>query len=472
MTLHYTIRINFIGGIASPGELKTIMSIAKDCEIDQIRFGLRQQMILYLSFAHEVLFKNKMVAAKIDYYIDENPHPNVVSSYVSEEVFQRGSWLREGIYKDILDVFDYNPKVKINISDSQQSFTPFFSGHINFISSNHPNFWYLYTRKPKTNDVVVYEKLIFSNEIAKVSKLLDERICRGEIHFDHLPNLITLPVEEELVLPKFTLPYYEGFNRYGKKSWLGIYRRGEVFDVDFLIDLCDLCLKTKIGEICLTPWKSIIIKNINEADRTFWSGLLAKHDINVRHAANELNWQIEDDSFEAIKLKNQLVNYFNLKDLRTFGICLGVKTFPKTEVFASILVRQKRPKYFPIIKLYDITYTTDYDPNGRKVAYFAKNILGFSLPEKLRKSILNFNEHIAYDTHVDKSTEKESKKHSAFHQCPSCYTIYDPTYGDELNDIPAGVEFNQVPEGYCCSVCDTAKSSFQLKNIKENGVYS
>ena len=140
MTGHYTIRINFIGGIASPGELTKILSIARFCEITQVRFGLRQQMIMYLSYAHEKLFISKMAKAKVAYYIDTNPHPNVISSYISEEVFQRGNWLREGIYKDILDAFDYNPNVKINISDSQQSFTPFFSGHINFISAERPNF--------------------------------------------------------------------------------------------------------------------------------------------------------------------------------------------------------------------------------------------------------------------------------------------------------------------------------------------
>lgn len=465
MTGHFTIRTNFIGGNASPGELRKILSIASECEITQVRFGLRQQMIMYLSYAHEKRFVSKMNAAGIDFYMDENPHPNVVTSYVSEEVFQRGNWLSEGIYKDIIDAFDYNPSVKINISDSQQSFTPLFSGHINFISSEQPNFWHLYIRKPKSNELIAYDQLIFSNEIAKISKILDERILTGNTSFENLPNMITVPSTEKLVLPKFNLPYYEGFNRYGKKSWLGIYRRGETFQTDFLQDLCRLCLKTKIGEICLTPWKSIIIKNIKEEDRNDWSGLLAKHDINVRHAANELNWQIEDASPEAIKLKNKLVSHFNKNDLRTFGICLGIKTFPKTEVFASILVKQKKSKILPFVNLYDITYTTDYDPNGRKVAYFAKNILGFSLPEKLRKSILEFNEHIAYEIRFENSakTPETQKAHtSQFHQCPSCLTIYDPVYGDEMNDILPGVKFEELPQTYQCSVCEEPKINFKL----------
>ncbi len=472
LTGYFTIRINFIGGIASPGDLLKILSIAKKCEVTQVRFGLRQQMIMYLSYTFEKQFKKMMLGQSQDYYMDENPHPNLVSSYVSEEVFQRGNWLREGIYKDVLDDFDYNPQVKINLSDSQQSFTPFFSGHINFISSDEPNFWYLYLRKPKSNEVLIHDKLIFSNEIAKLSNTLQERLLNNDIHLDNLPKMITRPLEKALKLPKFTLPYYEGFNRYGKKSWLGIYRRGEVFDITFLENLCKLCLDTKIGEICLTPWKSIIIKNIQEEDRKSWSALLAKHDINVRHAANELNWQIEDASQEAIRLKNRLVRYFNKSDLRTFGICLGIKTFPKTEVYASIMVRQKKWKYLPFIKTYAISYTTDYDPNGREVAFFAKSILGFQLPEKLRKAVLKFNEHIAIQIQQnEKPITKEIIKetpNSVLHQCLKCLTVYDPAYGDEMNDIVPGVNFENLPITYSCSVCEAPKSDYKLQEISDS----
>ena len=34
---------------------------------------------------------------------------------ITEEVFQNANWLSEGVYKDILDLFDYQPKFKINI---------------------------------------------------------------------------------------------------------------------------------------------------------------------------------------------------------------------------------------------------------------------------------------------------------------------------------------------------------------------
>lgn len=108
-------------------------------------------------------------------------------------------------------------------------------------------------------------------------------------------------------LPAFNLPYYEGLNRYQDKFWLGVCRRDEMFPVSFLKELCQLCLQTKIGQLCSTPWKTIIIKNIEEKDRVYWNSLLAKHQINVRHAANELNFQVEDNCKEGLELKNYLL---------------------------------------------------------------------------------------------------------------------------------------------------------------------
>ena len=75
-----------------------------------------------------------------------------------------------------------------------------------------------------------------------------------------LETFITRPAEKAAVLPAFNLPYYEGLNRYNNKYWLGIYRRDELFRVDFLKELCLLCLETKIGQLCSSPWKTIIVK--------------------------------------------------------------------------------------------------------------------------------------------------------------------------------------------------------------------
>ena len=480
----YTVRINFKGGIASPGELKYILQAAHESQVNEVRFGLRQQLILHLPHYLARPFEQKMLAQSIDFQSDSNEYPNIISSYVAEEVFQKGNWLTEGIYKDILDLFDYKPLLKINISDNQQSFTPYFSGHLNFIASANPNFWYLYIRLPKTNKVFSFDKLIFSNEISKVCKHLEGQILGKEetflenieTLFSTIPALISLPKDVALEPANFTLPYYEGFNRYGKKTWLGIYRRNEYFSTDFLIKLCELCQETKIGEICLTPFKSLIIKGIDENNRGKWSNILSEFNINVRHAANELNWQVEDDSDEALRLKLSLVEAFDHQDLRTFGLCFGIKTRPRTEVYASIMVQRRRFKLFDFIPfhfVYDISYTEDFNPNGRTKKFFEKAILRFNLAEQLRRSVLKYNKMIAEnaikaaglrDDHKDTEIEKPSTK--KVHQCKHCFTIYDEDFGDLLNNIPAGVPFSKLPVSYVCPTCEAEKKDFEPQTYK------
>lgn len=480
----YTVRINFKGGIASPGELKYILQAAQESQVDEVRFGLRQQLIFHLPHPFARTFEQKMVAQKIDFQSDDNVYPNIISSYVAEEVFQKGNWLTEGIYKDILDLFDYDAKLKINLSDNQQSFTPYFSGHLNFIASINPNFWYLYIRLPKTNKVYSFDKLIFSNEIPKLCKFLEQTISGKEEQFTDnieqlfvdLPSFISLEKETELEPAQFTLPYYEGFNRYGKKSWLGIYRRNEYFNVKFLIKLCELCQETKIGEICLTPFKSLIIKGIDEKSRGTWSNILSEFNINVRHAANELNWQVEDDSDEALQLKLSLVEAFDHQDLRTFGLCFGIKTRPRTEVYASIMVQRRRFKLFNFIPLhyvYDISYTEDFNPNGRTKKFFEKAVLRVNLAEQLRRNVLKYNKMTAEnaikaaglrDDHKEEELTKPSTK--KVHQCKHCFTIYDADFGDLLNDIPAGVPFAKIPATYTCPTCEADKKDFKVVEVK------
>lgn len=485
---YYLIRINFKGGIASPAEMKDILIAAAQAQVENVSFGLRQQMLLNVPHSFGKTFGKAMQNLEIDFQVDNNEHPNIVSSYVAEEVFQKGNWLTEGIYKDILDTFEYRPQLKVNISDADQSFSPFFSGHLNFIASPTPNFWYLYVRIPQSNSLVSFRSLVFSNEIAKISLYLEEQILvqqrteskEIETLLENLPIAISATIEAGLVPARFTLPYYEGFNRYGKKTWLGIYRRNESFPVNFLMKICTLCQETKIGEICLTPFKSLIIKGIQEADRWKWSNVLSAFNINVRHAANELNWQIEDDSDAALQLKSDLVRGFDAIDLRTFGLCFGIKTRPRTEVYASIMLMKRRFKLFNLIPLhnvYDISYTEDFNPNGRTKKYFAQGVWRFNVDEQLRRCVLKYNSMIAEnqvlaaglkDDH--KTDEVPTPSIKIVHQCPDCFTIYDPDFGDLLNGIPAGVAFESLPDNYSCPTCETHKREFKTLEVEVNMV--
>ena len=302
---------------------------------------------------------------------------------------------------------------------------------------------------------------------------VDNTTTNGEELFKlmNLETFITKPAERAAVLPSFNLPYYEGLNRHNNKYWLGIYRRDELFRIDFLKELCLLCLDTKIGQLCSSPWKSIIIKSIEEKDRPKWNRLLEKYQVNMRHAANELNFQVEDSCEEGLQLRNFLVKKLNDEDTRTFGICIGIKTRRKSEVFSSILVRKKsllRIFGKDFFSLYDILCAHDFNPNERTGFVFSSNNPKFLLAEQLRRSIVAFYN---YRSSITKSPERviTPKKQilskpikELVHQCSHCLTIYDAALGQPESGIIAGILFTDLPKNYCCPLCEASKEDFKL----------
>lgn len=479
-----TIKINFKGGIISPGDLYNILVAAKKSGVLYVRFGLRQQLLFDVVAEEEKNITGELHALGFTFETDKDDFPNIVSSYPAEEVFINHTWLSEGVYKDIFDLIDYKPQLKINVSDSNQSFTPMLTGNINWVASpSLQHFWHLFIRFPKTNTVYEWKDLVYTNDIARMSKEIEKIIRQDKQKFmdnpqasgDELYELIssgsyiTKPVEEKLKLADFNLPYYEGLNRYQDKTWLGIYRRDELFSVEFLKEVCSLCLQTKVGQLCSTPWKTIIIKSIEEKDRAKWNYLLAKHQINVRHAANELNFQIEDNCKEALRLKNYLVRHLNNDDTRTFGICIGIKMREKSEIFSNVLIR-RRP-LFKIGKLgffhfYDILCANGFNPNERTGFVFSRFNTRFLLPEQLRRLIVSFYAHQSKAmvqsgaAEAKKDTPAKSIKPEFVHQCKHCLSVYDEAFGDETIHAAAGTSFEQLPDDYTCSLCEAPKTDF------------
>jgi rubredoxin len=472
--MEHLIKINLPGGFISAGDLYEILLIAESAGATDIRFGNRQQLYFTVKADRLEDMELDMLKSEISYEIDEDVYPNIMSSYVADTIFNhQDGWLREGVYKDIFDRFDHQPTLKVNLVDSHQTFVPFFSGNINFIASSINNYWFTYIRFPKTDKLCCFPSLVYSEDIPVLAKVAEEIILQKkdlfynqadideELFYKTLTKKLTVafrPVTEPLKLPDFYLPYYEGFNKYSNKYWLGIYRRNELFKLDFLKDVCLLCLKTRIGQIYTSPWKSIIIKGIEQADRNQWGLILSKYHLNVRHAANELNWQIEDMCKEGLELKQQLVRQFEEADARTYQLSFAIKTQPKTGLQGSIILRKDTHG------LYDILHARDFNLNSKDEVIYARRIKPHALSKKL---IALCNEF--YDQQSDPilsatialAEDDGAQQETAIYECSSCLTRYDKQYGDPANDVEKGIDF-ELLDTYACPVCDAPKSGFML----------
>ncbi len=484
MRYAFQFKVNFTGGIVSPGYLLHLLEAIQDAGLDQVRFGLRQQLLI------DVTQKNydKLVASlddkKIQYEVNKDEYPNIVSSYAAEDIFISDGWLREGTYKDIFDLFDYQPKLKLNFSDNNQTFTPFFTGNINWIASKSNQFWYLFIRFPKTNVLYQWPQLVYTNDLPRLSKQIEAAIFNAQEIFCGNNNadgkvlynliiaslsVISKPIDEPLNLPEFNLPYYEGFNSYGNKTWLGIYRRDELFSIDFLKDVAVTCLQTKVGQLYTTPWKSIIIKNIEKKDRHLWDYVLGKYRINVRHAANELAWQVEDNNEDGLNMKRHIIREFDKQDVRTFGLCFGVNTQPESGMFGSVIIQRRFVTIRNVVKAldkFDILYTANFNPNSKTYIPFRSDIH----KEHISTYLISISKHyyelqsaaekVSASSYQLQQKAVENIVEKQVYQCLKCLTVYDDELGEEENNIIAGTTFENLSENYCCQLCEAPKTDF------------
>jgi rubredoxin len=468
---NHIVKINLSGGIVATGDLYTIVEAAEQARVEEMQFGVRQQLFCKIKDRYGEEFLRALEAAGIFYETEKERFPNIISSYVTEGVFSRSAWLSEGLYKDILEGFDHRPAVKINLVESSQSFVPFFTGHLNFISSSLNNHWHLVVRRPGTNELYSWEKVVYSADIARISGMLEEELRDGGNGSVTARSIGGGPAAPELRLPTFRLPYYEGFSRYGNKYWLGIYRREELFPVDFLRDLCLICRKTKIGQLYTTPWKSLLIKGIEEDELPLWEYVLGKHRMNVRHASNELNWQIEDHSPDGLRLKRYLVRQLDQEDIRTDGLSFAVKIQRGSGLPGSIVIRKQaeiRPGQLKLLDRYELWHTVDFDPHSRELRLYRKDLekeMLFPYVVSLCKEFYHLQSQgnpVGLEDGTRYARQDGEGVREEVWECMDCLTQYHPAFGDPGSGVAAGTPWGQLGKDYVCPVCGTLREEFRM----------
>lgn len=45
-------------------------------------------------------------------------------------------------------------------------------------------------------------------------------------------------------------------------------------------------------------------------------------------------------------------------------------------------------------------------------------------------------------------------------ECRICWHVYDPSEGDEIDQVPPGTPFSSLPEYWRCPQCDSEKDKF------------
>ncbi len=459
------------GGVLSPGELREVVNMALEQGSKTISFGSRQDII----FPKEFIAIDKEKTGKHHFvYPNEKSGNNIVSSYVSTDIFRNTPWLTGNKFLYILEQFKEQPKLKVNITDPKQQLVPLFTGHVNFIASEHEDYWFLYIRLPNWDKMEQYPVLIYSWNIAEIYYAIEKILIEEPFSVDMIFQLISetldtnnRTIDKQLHVPFYPFPYYEGMNRLGiDQYWLGLYWRNNQYDLDFLKEMCDLCFDCKIGKICITPWKSFIIKGIPNDRKLDWEKFLGKKGINVRHSLLELNWHLPVATEWALNLKTFLVRTLDQFDISTYGLTFGLSDYNREgHYFTSIVVeKNESPKDLKSIKIrdtYNILYAKNFDPNTKEYIVHTQDVDKLELPNILIELSKKYFEELGNTVfEANTTTVKKEKKIEETHQCPECLTIYTPEFGDVIQGIEKGVLFKDLPEEYCCSLCDSPKTNF------------
>lgn len=466
-------RILLKGGVTSPGELKDIVLMLESEGLKEVYFGSRQDLLFPLKEYTKNQNPDSLSKFNTDIIIKRS-YQNIVSSYVSADIFDMTYWLKGSTYLYILERFDYLPKLKINITDPKQRLVPLFSGNLNFIASDSEDYWYLNIKLPHWQTSEYYPVLVYSWDIVTISKTIDsvhEDISDVEELFYVLNKKIDTnnrTMEKELTIPYLTFPYYEGMNRMGvDQYWLGLYWRNNKYDLSFLKDFCGFCLDNSIGKICITPWKSFIVKGIKQGSRPALERFLGQRGINVRHSQLEMNWHVPVDDSDALELKKFLVRSFDQNDISTYGLTFGISNdVGKRSHFSSIVI-EKNPapvivQDFEIRPTYNVLHFDNFDPNTQTYVSYAQDIDKIELPGLLMELSKKYFEQLGKVNVQNDSIKKvEEREAQEVYQCQACFTVYDASYGDIKGGISKGTIFKDLPEAYVCPVCEAPKTEFK-----------
>ena len=468
------IRVFMKGGIVSPLEMKKVLDSAKKMGNKSIHFGSRQDILFHADEDHIAELEEDLSKSKIDFIHEKEAerYQNIVTSYVSAGILPSTNWVTSGTYLWILEGLSKLTTLRVNIVDPLQNLVPLFHGNLNFIASIHENYWHLKVKLPGETHVKTWPVLVFIDDIHQVVYEFEAAYESGINEVTELFKTLNLKtdynsknIKEDVVIPLGSFPYYEGVNRMlsGGRQWIGFYWRNNRYDIDFLEELCDLCIQTGVAKLSITPWKSFLVKEIGDKDKILWERLIGRYGINMRHSSVELNWHLPVLDDEALALKTYIVKQFDQVDIRTFGLTFSIGT-KVSDTFTSILIREDDSP--SLRKTYQVLVTNNFGLNSTQYNVVDSKLSKRKIPEVLMELCKNYYAKLGEET-VDIIPEKlileEIKE--AVYQCTDCLSIYDEQIGDSTQGIIEGTAFNELPESYACSTCEASKSKFERTEI-------
>lgn len=473
------IRIFVKGGVISPGQLKKLINIAKFTGNSYLRLGSRQDIFFNLKYDAKLTIA-ELQKNGFDFEIPDGKYQNITSSYIASDITSGTSWVNSSTFLLVLESLPEKSIMKIGVFDPKQKLVPIFHNNINICAATIPNYWYITLRFSENNFTLQnWPVLVFQDDIATIVREIEKQYINGifQVHeiFANVNNISSLSnknINEQLNYPDALEADFEGFELMpgGQKYRLGLYRRNNDYGIAFLDALCDVCTRTFVGKVFLSPWKSLMVKDIELKHRNVWEGLLGTFGINTRHSGFELNWHVPLLNTDAFQLKTNLIKEIDKRDIRTSGLTFTIDNSDSLK-FTSVII-QKKFKFklwkYHFFSSYNVLVAKDFNPNSLQYKLFESDVMEDFLPETIKRiSIAFYIEQSGLNEQFKNinQTPKRHRLHDVW-ECNSCKSVYDKNYGDIVMNISKGVLFEDLPVNYQCSTCGEPKQNFSKKSIE------
>ena len=479
--LYKKIKLFVPGGRLAIDDFTHLLELCKLIGVNHFQFGRRQEIIIRLPKERLPNFERSLKGFMYEVEGENGySHHNVISSFLTHEICPSTYWLRGSTILEILDSIDWLPTIRVSITDLKQDMVYSFTGDINFIPSDQENFWHVYLRNRAGGNLWYFPFIVHSDDIHRVVSVYEQEHKNEEetieskietLHSQLQGRLTATTYEPQINVAEFF--NYEGIYNYGEdKYWLGIYKRETRFQFSELESIVSLCKQHMIGYMHITPWKSLVVKDILSENIVDWKLLLAQNGLSIGHSHAELNWQINDFDEDAYDLKAYLRKEIAANDVANTGVIIGINN-DKNYSFSHIIIEKT-----PFLKLFGTnevsTYTIynrkDFNPTYNEFEVHKKWVTKSGLLNALKSAFECYYEK-AYkepSTFTAKPLQIEKDKvlkdkvvNETVHQCDCCGTVYFSEIGDMDRDIIPGTSFKLLPETYTCSLCDAPKQSFK-----------
>lgn len=467
------LRILTHGGSIAPNDLRQIAGWAQDYGLTTLEVSNRQSILLHppAPTLREDLARRIHALGLSTDFADARVQ-NIVSSLPATDVFADTPWLTAGVYLDVLAQFETAPRLKVNLVDPAQSLVSPTTGNINFVASSEPGYWYVLLRPSGSVRRYQWPILLESESIGAFVQVAEHHYFANEADtgnratFDTFYRTVmadfrgnTRRITHDWKLIHAGTPVYEGFHQTRSGNyWLGLFRKTYAFPLDFILALCDTCRDTRLGKLYLTPYKTLLVKDIRDADRPAWDRLLGRFGIRTNVPAWHLNWQLPNADAHAITLKNNLLRQLDDTDVRTDELSFAVKV-PFSEAAASVVIQQNGgPESF------DVYQRTGHSATNAQYVLFAKSQRVDQVAQAIQQLALAYYEKLTVDAPDAPIPEPVVPAPLRLvHECLHCRSRYEARYGEPHRGIAAGTPFDALPDDYRCGLCENDRTGFVEK---------